>query len=348
MKAESGADYILALYVQQLPGEKYELLYRLIDVNSDEVLWSDSYDVNNKLPTNEQDETLSKIIVATADIQQGILHKHWARKLLENKDSIPLHYQVLVYKSYFLDTFDRGNLANAIAFCSEALNRNSNDAIANIIYVMYCRYEHILGYGVIESPLKSGRECAERAVRLEPNSHEAHFSLAIILFCQNDWKRSYEEFTLARTFSKNHPYIEFMIGFHFCLMNKWKEGLPLVKKVMSLSSSYPSWYHMALFLDHYWHEEYEDALSEAQQIVSTDIVYDSLVRCVAYAQLGELHKARQEFQEILRRSPNFMETGKLYLSQFLGSKILTERIWDGVLKASNGPNKCFKIQLDLQ
>ena len=107
MKTESTADYILALYVQQLPGVKYELIYRLIEISSDEVIWSESYAVNNQLSIVEQEELLSKIIVTIADFQQGILHSHWTRKILENQDSISLQYQVLAYKRYFLDNFDR-------------------------------------------------------------------------------------------------------------------------------------------------------------------------------------------------------------------------------------------------
>ena len=341
MKTESRADYILALYIQQLPREKFELLYRLICVDSGQILWSESYVVNNQQPIEKQDHTLSKILVAITDIQQGILYIHWSRKLLENEDSIPLYYQAIAYGRNYLDNLDRGAFAKAVTSFSEALHRNPNDVIANVLYAAYCRHEYVLGYGIIESPLNSGRECAERAISLEPSSHEAHFVFALILFYQKDWKHSYEEFLLAITISKNHPYIEFGAGMHFCLMNKWEEGLPLVKKVMSLSSTFPSWYHVALFLDYYRRDKYQDALSEAQQVISSAIPYGPLTRGVAYAQLGNLQKAGEEYQVVLSKYPNFMETGELHINRFIGSKKLSEKIWDGALKASNGFKKSF-------
>ena len=89
MKTESRADYILALYIQQLPREKFELLYRLICVDSGQILWSESYVVNNQQPIEKQDHTLSKILVAITDIQQGILYIHWSRKLLEKRRLYP-------------------------------------------------------------------------------------------------------------------------------------------------------------------------------------------------------------------------------------------------------------------
>ena len=85
MKTESRADYVLALYLQQLPNGKYELLYRLTYVDSGEILWSESYEVNDQQPIEEHDQTFSEIIATVADLQQGSLYLHWSRKLLENQ-----------------------------------------------------------------------------------------------------------------------------------------------------------------------------------------------------------------------------------------------------------------------
>ena len=87
MKAEKRADYILTLYLQQLPRNKYTLLYRILDVESGEVLWSESYSINDQQPIEKQDDILKRIIVTVVDIHQGILFTHWSRRLLENEDS---------------------------------------------------------------------------------------------------------------------------------------------------------------------------------------------------------------------------------------------------------------------
>ena len=334
-KSESWADYTLSLFLQKLPKNKYELLYRLTYVDSGQILWSESYAIE----LVNGNDTIAKIIgiitVTAADLYQGIMQTHWARKLLENEHTILKCHQVLAYNRSYLDDLGRSAFAKATASCLAALKRNPNDVIANVLYAEYCRREYVFGYGVIENPLKSGIQFAEKGVRLEPSSHVAHYALGQILFYSNEWSRCIAELKLARSISRYYTYIEYGVGLHLCLMDKWDEGLEVVRNAISITSSYPSWFHVAIFLDYYRRKKFKDALSEAHKITASSIVYGPLARCVSYAQLGELHKARQEFEEVLRRYPDFMNTGKGYMRRYLGSDVLTESLWDGVLKTVN-------------
>ena len=79
----------------------------------------------------------------------------------------------------------------------------------------YCRRDYVYDYKVIESPLNTGRKCAETATRLKLNSHEAHYALGQIYFCLNDWDRCVDELNLARDISQYQPTVEFGCGFHF-------------------------------------------------------------------------------------------------------------------------------------
>jgi tetratricopeptide (TPR) repeat protein len=335
MRESHKADYTLALYLQQLPKNKFKLIYRLLDVDTDEVLWSDSFAVTDELPLDEQDNILAKITTAVTDLQQGALHIHWSRKLLENEESIPEQYQVLAYYRHFNDYFDRRALIKGVESCSQALERNPNDVIANIVLSDYCRREYVYTYHVIESPLELGKKCAETAVRLKLNSHEAHYALAQILFCLNEREHCIDELNLARDISPYHATIEYGCGFHFCLMGKWEDGMALVTRAMSLSSSYPTWFHLTPFLNYYRQEKYAEALAVAKKINAPGILHGPLARCLAYAQLGDLEGAETEFIEVLKRYPDFVENGKKMLTRFLGSESFAEKIWDGFQKILN-------------
>ncbi len=94
-------------------------------------------------------------------------------------------------------------------------------------------------------------------------------------------------------------------------------------------------YHLVPFLDFYRQENYEQALYEAKKITTPSTVYAPSARCVSYAQLGNLEKAEKEFQEVLQRYPKFMEMGRMYITRFLGTESLADKVWDGVLKVSN-------------
>ncbi|MEE9326820.1 MAG: tetratricopeptide repeat protein [Cocleimonas sp.] len=332
IKIKYDAEYVMSLYIQQLPNNKYNLLYRVVDSELEEVLWSKSFSINKALSEEDHSKIYGGITSVVADIHQGLLQIHWARKLLNEENSIPICYQTLAYYRYFMDNFNRKAFAKAVKVCSEALQRNPNNVLANVIFSDLCRRDYGYAYGVIDDPLNTGMECAETAIRYKPESHEAHFTYAQILFCMNDWERSIEEFEIARNITQYHTVIEYGTGFYYCMMGNWKEGLLLVKKAMSLSPAYPSWYHLTPFLNYYRQGKYKEALLEAQKIINPSILHGPLARCVSYAQLGKTDKAEKEFKEVLLRFPEFKEKGKHHLICFLGSEELANKIWDGVLK----------------
>ncbi len=332
IKKKYNADYVMSLYIQQLPNDKYNLLYRVVDSEFEEVLWSKKFSIDKGLSEEELSKIIGNITAVVADIHQSFLQIHWARKLLNDEDSIPTCYQTLAYYRYFLDNLSRGSLLKAIQICSEALQRNPNNVVANVILADYCRRDYSYGYGVIDDPLKVGMECAEAAIRFKPESHEAHFACAQILFCMNEWERSTNEFNIARDITQYHTVIEYGTGFYFCMMGHWEDGLVLVKKAMSLSPAYPSWYHLTPFLNYYRQEKYKEALLEAQKIINPSILHGPLARCVSHVQLDDMDKAESELVEVLRRFPEFMEKGKHHLTCFFGSEELSNKIWKDVLK----------------
>lgn len=335
IKSSSRAEYILALFFQKMDSDevKYRLVYRLVLVNTGEVLWSENYVITGD-PINEQKYIIGKITATVADHLQGMMHTHWSRNLLVNLNTIPDDVKVLVYFRNYTDNFTRDSFEKAVNACLEALERNPNDIVANLIYAAFCRREYVYGRGLIESPLKKGKKSIETALRLSPNSHEVRFVNGLLLFCQNDWERSIEEFELARSISKNNIVVEFGIGFHLCKMNQWDKGLELVNNAMLLSTNYPSYYHMVPCLDFYRQEKYVQALHEARKITMPGLVHGILARCICYTQLGELDKAEKELQEIINRCPNFMQKGRAQVRRYLGEKTISDKVWDGILKVS--------------
>jgi len=335
MKEKYDADFVLALYIHQLPDNQYELLYRLLNTEPDEVLWSESFEIDSNKPINEHVNILAEIIASIADIQQGNLFIHWSRKLLENEQSIPKQYQALVYYRHYADYLDRSSFAKGVEVTKQALERNTNDVVANIIYSDYCRREYVYNYGVIKEPLIAGKKCAETAVNLKANSHEAHYAMGQILFCLKEWDSCLNEFDLARNISKYHTSIEYGAGFHMCLIGQWEEGMELVDRAMSLTSSYPTWFHLIPFLNFYRQDMFKEALFEAKKIHSKNLLHGPLARCVSYAQLNDKEQAQIELKEVIKRYPPFLSGGKKMLINFLGNEALAEKVWDGVLKANS-------------
>ncbi len=342
-KEEYNLDFTLFLFVQELPNNKYELVYRLWDNELEEVISSEIFDVFPGQPETERNNILNRIMAVVADFYQGKLHVNWGRKLLRNEASIPLKYQTLAFYRYYADNLGREAFQKSIKCCSDALERNSSDIIANVIFADYCRRDYAYNFNIIESPLERGKVCAETAVRLRPDSHEAHFVLGQVFFSIGEWERSSLEFNIARSLCKNHTIIEYGTGFHLCLMGRWDEGMALVEKAMSLTDSYPVWFHLIPFLNFYRKKKYKEALAEAKKISLPKLLYSPLLKCAAYGQLGKLDKSQMEMQTLLSDYPDFLETGKQTLIRFLGTEALAEDVWDGVLKGIKKSKKGWGV-----
>lgn len=332
-KEKHNVDFSLLLFIQELPKNKYELVYRLWDNDSEEVIDSEILEVSPGQSEKEQNNVIYKISAVVADLYQGKLQTYWARKLLKDEGSIPERYQTVVYYRYYADNLGPKTYEKAVHYCLKALERNPQDVIANVMFADYCRRDYVYNYNVIEAPLEKGKASAEMATRLRPDSHEAHFALGQVLFCLNEWKRSISEFNLARDISINHAVIEYGTGFHFCLMGRWEEGLALTRKAMALSGSYPDWYHFLPFLDHYRNHRYEDALVDALKITTPNIMHGHIARCASYGQLGDIENAQRAWKDLSKNwCPNFLERGEQILGRFLGDKELAGKVWDGIIK----------------
>ncbi len=325
------ADFMLILHIHQLPQNKYDLFYRLLDTDTEEVLCSESFDVNPKVPFSKQANIIGKITANIADILQGTLHIHWSRKLLESSDTIPQQYQALAYYRHYNDSLGRNAFAKSVSICEQALKRNPDDVVANVIWADYCRRDHVYNYGIIKTPLKTGKDSAERATTLNKGSHEAHFALGQILFCLGEWEDSLRAFNQARSISKYHAGIEYGTGFHLCVMGHWEEGLELANKAMTLSNNYPSWFHLVPYLNYYRQDRYQEALDEARKIVAPSLIHGPLARCLAYGKLGKMEKAHAEFEEVLKRFPYLMRNGEKMLQRFFANEELANKIWQDIL-----------------
>ena len=334
MKNRYQADYMLVFYIQQLPKKRHKILIRLMDVSDESVIWSDSYELNPDEAFDEQYEIIAKVTAIVADIQQGLLYHHWARKLLLDEENIPESSKVIAYYRYYNDDLGLEAFTKAVRVCEKKLLEYPSDVINNVIYSDYCRRDYVYGFNVIDNALETGKRCASEAVRRNPNSSEAHYGLAQILFCQHEWSNCVSELNLAQDIGRYHASIEYGVGFHFCLMGFWEDGLEIVNRIRSLSAAYPSWYNLPPFLNAYRLGRYDEALDIANKIDTPTTFHGYLARTVAYAQLGEKERAKKELKNLLDIYPAFMEQGKELLIRFLGSDELANQVWEGVKKAA--------------
>ena len=334
IKERFQADYMLVFYIQQLPKKQYLLLGRIIDVETKEVIWSDTYEIESNEPFHKQDEIIGSITAAASDIQQGILYQHWVKKQMEDEASIPDHYKALVYYRKYIEDLSVVALQKGVDVCQQYLQKNPNDVISNIILADLCRRNYVYTFTSPDISLELGRKCSLRAIKVKPDSHEAHYVLGQILFCLDEKVHALNEFKITRDLCQYHAYIEFGVGFHLFFMGEREEGMVLIDKVLALTSNYPSWFNVVPFCNYFLQKKYDKALEYALIIDAPILFSGAMVRCMVYVKLGEIEKAKKELQEALKNMPDLMEKGEQRLVRYFGSEKLAKIFWKGIVIAS--------------
>lgn len=338
IKNNYDVDFVITLHTQEFPEHQNDLIYRFIDIHTEEIYRAESFRVgDDDQQVDEYEKIITLISTSLVDVNQGVIQINWSRKMLISKIDIPPQYQALVNYRYYLDNLCRETFQIAVSSCYGALQRNQDDIVANILLAGCCRHECSNGFGVIANPVKEGKKAAEAALHLKPHSFEAHFFLGQIQFSNNDWEHAIEEFEIARSINKYSSTIILGMSFYLCLMNRWDEGMSMANDNMDKLANYPSDYRLITFLNYFRQDKYEEALFEAKKLITPYNYHGPLSRCVSYIKLGQWDAAKKEQHELLARYPDFLENGQRYLTLFLVNKQYVNTIWATFLMFSKQP-----------
>ncbi len=194
-----GVAYILEGTVQREPS-RVRVNAKLIDARTDSQIWAESYD-----------RDVADLFVIQSDLAQAIVNQLQARRSPQQKAEIEetptrdlvafdLYLRAKEIVDTYLEASDAGpSLLKAIRLLDEATGRDPNFALA----YGYAGRAHNLLYFLDLDPTPKRNLLAEAAVknalRLRPNSAEAHLAMADHYFrCYRDYKRAQEELAIAR------------------------------------------------------------------------------------------------------------------------------------------------------
>ena len=334
IKKDHEVDFIISLNVQEFEENQREFMYRFFDINTLEVYRTETFNISDSAKQKRiHEEIIGDISASLVDINQGLVQINWSRKMEASNETIPLKYQALVYYRHHLDRLCRESFKQAVASCYQILKKNKDDIVANGILAGCSRRECNNGFGIIINPVEVGKKAAEKAKILSPHSLEPHFLLGQMLFSNGEWKQAEEEFKLARRINKYCLTSKFGMGFYLCLMNRWEEGLSLINAVITPRTTvFPSDYYLINFLKYFKQNDFDNALSEAIKITNPHNFHGPFSRCVSYIKMGQYDLASREQLELLKRYPDFMTNGELYLSRFLVNEDYVNTLWNTLLE----------------
>ena len=194
-----GVAYLLEGTVQRAPN-RVRVNAKLIDARTDSQIWADSYD-----------RDVADLFVIQSDIAQTIVNQLQAKLSPQQKAEIEetptrdlAAFDLYLQAKEIVDTYTQlqdpgSSLLKAVRLLDEATERDPNFVLA---YCYASRAHNLLYFFDLDPTPKRnalGEAAAAKALRLRPNSADAHLALADHYFrCHRDYEHAQKELAIAR------------------------------------------------------------------------------------------------------------------------------------------------------
>jgi len=240
-----GVTHILEGSVQRA-GDRLRIAAQLIDARTDSQIWAETYD-----------RTAADLFVIQTELAESIVTQLKAKLSPEQKaeieerptqdlDAFELYIQAkAVVDSYVNATDVRAALLGALKSLDEAIKRDPNFVSA---YCLAARANSLLFFFDLD-PTPDRVSLAETAVntalRLRPDSAEAHFARADFLFrCRLDYDRALEELAIARLGLPNSTPFFILSGYINRRTNHFLKGQRDFATAFALDPRNPNAYNL--------------------------------------------------------------------------------------------------------
>ncbi|HEY1340758.1 MAG TPA: protein kinase [Bryobacteraceae bacterium] len=218
-------------------GDKVRITAQLIDARADKHLWAHSFERSSPDVLALQDELASSI---AHEIRVQLTPAEQSR-LSTARRVVPQAYDAYLKGRYWFNRPSDENLNRAIAQFEESVKLDADfvPALSGLSDgYLWAGYNEGV-FTATEARPKS-KETAEKAIGLDPNSAEAHTSLANFkLWYEYDWAGSEAEFRRALALNPNYAFAHDQFSLGLAFQSRFEESIAEGKRAMELDPLSP-------------------------------------------------------------------------------------------------------------
>ncbi|OGF53634.1 MAG: hypothetical protein A2Z21_05290 [Candidatus Fraserbacteria bacterium RBG_16_55_9] len=273
-------------------GNKLRITVQLIDVRSEEHLWSEKYDRELEDVFAIQSDIAHRVAEA---LQVELLAKEKSqidKKATENLEA----YQLYLKGRYFWNKWTAGGMKKGIEFFTQAITTDPNYALA---YAGLADSHSGLGSSEAlglppKEALQRAKKAAEKALELDETLAEAHTSLGLIqLHYEWNWANAKSELMRAIELNANHADAYHWYSHYWILLGQTNESLVASKRALELD---PLDVEMIVHLafHHFFARQYDLALEQCQKALEMDPSFFE-----AHLFLGWAYEQKAMYEEAL-------------------------------------------------
>jgi adenylate cyclase len=327
--------YLLSGSVADL-SNRLRVQVQLTDAMTDAMIWAQTYegDLTVAHMFDVQDQITASVTSAIAG-DFGEINRLIQREAQRNPpNSAEAYLCVLMLHEYNL-TIDleksveaRNCLENAVASEPEyaeawaALSELYVDVAAN-------------GWDDYEEYFEKGREAAQLAIKLDPDSQRAHWALALLLKLDGRIDAFFEEAEIVLQLNPYNPTLIGSIGTQIAFAGDWERGIEILEKSFLLDPFYPPWHNYTYIQWLTGNMRHEEALSLAMKTEEAipDYYWSPVNLAFVLGHMGQAEEAKAAVARIKALHPEFAKNAREEYTYWVKDEAFTEFFLAGLEKA---------------
>ena len=302
------ADYLVTGQTSLL-ADRFEVDVLLVEAATGRSVWAEAFE--RRLDPAEiislRNEVSNRVARALAQ-PYGAIH---ADRSCDAEGKAPeilgSYAAVLLFYAYWRN-FDR-EMIEAVRVGLEravAAEPDYAEALAclSLVYSNAFRFRHPIG-DPDPDPRERALALAVRAVDLAPSSSWARYALGLARWFAGDAAASLEALEAGRALNPNDTTILADLGQRYAMLARWDDAVPLLGESYSANPAQPGSYRIGLFLYHYAHGRFAEALAEARRVDAVQVLYGHVAIAAAAGALGLDEQAAAAVAAIRRIDPDY-------------------------------------------
>ena len=289
-------------------GNRIRVHAQLIRATTDEHFWAEAYD-----------RELHDVLSLQSDVAKSIARRvevtisgeeHARLSFARTVD--PEAYEAYLKGRYYWNKRTGDSMSKAALYFEQAIDKDPTNGAA---YSGLADCNSGLAWHGFMSPaevLPKAFAAAQKAVEIDPQSAEAHASLALVLDHKWDWARAEVEFKRALELNPQYANAHHWYGDYLSIQGRHDEALVEAKRALELDPlnlMVGTW----VGLRYYLARRYDDAIEQSRNTVDLDPTFAAahLILGESYVQQGKHKEGLDELQKAARLSGD----SSLYMAQ---------------------------------
>lgn len=327
------ANYLLTGSIQS--SEKMiRIRVRLSQTNTQHQVWACSYEREKSgMDDFSIQDDIVKHVVNQIGGSHGIIFRE-AAKASPIKHAINVKvYNAVFWYYYLLNDLSEDVFKKGLEVMKNTVQIDPHYALGWAILGETYVAGFFYGYDcAVADPLEEGAKCGQKALSNDPHCQHTYQTLGLAYLFQHRRKECLQTIAQWEKLKSKSTGIAGGLGFCLICAGEYDRGYLLLSESIQLNPYYPWWFNAGLSIYYFQKAEYEDAVYWAEKMQRQSLIWELLLKAAAYAELGNLSKARVSTQELAQLIPDLSNSIAAILGSFLHSDELVARLLGAVKK----------------